>query len=121
MTFTGASQGIGRSTAIRVARDCSSVVLAARNANALKEVADTVKNTGAKPLVCGLDLSKIESAETLIKATIDRFDRIDDLLNIAGAVPCPRKLDPGSLLDCTQCWYSQLRQAVRVRGVGSYG
>jgi 3-oxoacyl-[acyl-carrier protein] reductase len=81
---TGASQGIGRSTAIRVARDFSSVVLAARNANALKEVADTVKDAGAEPLVCDLDLSKIESAETLIKATLDRFGRIDALLNIAG-------------------------------------
>jgi 3-oxoacyl-[acyl-carrier protein] reductase len=36
---TGASQGIGRSTAIRLARDFSAVVLAARNANALEEVA----------------------------------------------------------------------------------
>ena len=81
---TGASQGIGRSTAIRVARDFSSVVLAARNANALKEVADTVKNAGPEPLVCDLDLSKIESAETLIKVTLDRFGRIDALLNIAG-------------------------------------
>ena len=84
---TGASQGIGRSTAVRLARDFSAIVLAARNASALKEVADTVKNVGAVPRVCDLDLSKIESAEELIKATIDRFGRIDALLNIAGAVP----------------------------------
>jgi 3-oxoacyl-[acyl-carrier protein] reductase len=32
-------------------------------------------------------LSKIESAETLVKATPDRFGRIDALLNIAGAAP----------------------------------
>jgi 3-oxoacyl-[acyl-carrier protein] reductase len=84
---TGASQGIGRSTSIRLARDFSSIVLAARNANALKEVANAVKNAGAEPLVCDLDLSKIESAETLIKTTLNRFGRIDALLNIAGAVP----------------------------------
>ena len=84
---TGASQGIGRSTSIRLARDFSSIVLAARNANALKEVADTVKNAGAEPLICDLDLSKVESAETLVKSTLDRFGRIDVLLNIAGAVP----------------------------------
>jgi 3-oxoacyl-[acyl-carrier protein] reductase len=83
---TGASQGIGRSTTIRVARDFSSVVLAARNANTLTEVADAVKNAGPEPLVCDLDLSKIESAETLIKATLDRFGRIDALLNIGGAI-----------------------------------
>jgi 3-oxoacyl-[acyl-carrier protein] reductase len=84
---TGASQGIGRSTAIRLARDFSAVVLAARNPDALKEVADAVKKAGAEPLALDLDLSKIESAETLIKTTLDRFGRIDALLNIAGAVP----------------------------------
>ena len=44
---TGASQGIGRSTAIRLARDFSAVVLAARNAEELEEVADAVKKVGA--------------------------------------------------------------------------
>jgi len=83
---TGASQGIGRSTAARLARD-SAVVLVARNASALTEVAETVKAAGAEPLVCDLDLSKVESAETLVNKTLDRFGRIDALLNIAGAVP----------------------------------
>jgi len=85
--ITGASQGIGRSTAVRLARDFSSIVLAARNASALKEVANAVKTTGAEPLICELDLSKVESAESLVKATLDRFGSIDALLNIAGAVP----------------------------------
>jgi 3-oxoacyl-[acyl-carrier protein] reductase len=70
-----------------LARDFSSIVLAARNAKALIEVADAVKRAGAEPLVCDLDLSKAESAETLVKMTLDRFGRIDALLNIAGAVP----------------------------------
>ena len=85
--ITGASQGIGRSTAIRLARDFSAIVLAARNSDALKEVANAVKTAGAEPLVCGLDLSKVDSAKTLVKSTLDRFGRIDALLNIAGAVP----------------------------------
>ena len=84
---TRASQGIGRSTAIRLARDFRSIVLAARNSDALKEVAETVKAAGAEPLVCDLDLSKVESAGTLVNKTLDRFGRIDALLNIAGAVP----------------------------------
>jgi 3-oxoacyl-[acyl-carrier protein] reductase len=84
---TGASQGIGRSTAIRLARDFSAIVLAARDANALKEVANAVKGAGAEPLVLDLDLSKVESAETVVKTTLGRFGRIDALLNIAGAVP----------------------------------
>jgi len=70
---TGTSQGIGRSTAIRLARDFASIVLAARNAGALEEVADAVKAAVAAPRVC--DLSKTESAESLVKATVDRFGR----------------------------------------------
>jgi 3-oxoacyl-[acyl-carrier protein] reductase len=85
--ITGASQGIGRSTAIRLARDFSAIVLAARDASALKEVAGAVKATGAEPLALDLDLSVIESAETLVKTTLGRFGRIDALLNVAGAVP----------------------------------
>jgi 3-oxoacyl-[acyl-carrier protein] reductase len=84
---TGASQGIGRATAVRLAKDFSAVVLAARNAEALKEVAAAVNSTGAEPLAFAMDLSRRESAETLIKGTLDRFGRIDALLNIAGAVP----------------------------------
>ena len=60
---------------------------AARDGDALKEVADTIKGLGAEPLVLDLDLSKVESAEILIQTTLDRFGRIDALLNIAGAVP----------------------------------
>ena len=84
---TGASQGIGRSTSVRLARDFSAIVLVARNANALTEVAEIVKAAGAEPLVCDLNLSKVESAGTLVDKTLDRFGRIDALLNIAGAVP----------------------------------
>jgi 3-oxoacyl-[acyl-carrier protein] reductase len=84
---TGATQGIGRATALRLAKDFSALALAGRNAKALKEVAAEVKSSGAEPLAFGLDLSTKESAETLIKGTLDRFGRIDALLNIAGAVP----------------------------------
>ena len=84
---TGASQGIGRSTAIRVARDFSSVVLAARNSESLQEVSEAVRAAGAEPLTCALDLSPVQAADTLVQTTLDHFGRIDALLNIAGAVP----------------------------------
>jgi 3-oxoacyl-[acyl-carrier protein] reductase len=84
---TGASQGIGRSTAIRLARDFSAVVLAARNADALEEVAAAVEKAGVEPLALALDLSEAEASHSLVQATLDRFGRIDALLNIAGAVP----------------------------------
>ena len=84
---TGASQGIGRATAIRLAREVSAVVLAARNAKALEEVAAEVKGIGAEPPSLALDLSQVEASETLVNATLEKFGRIDALLNIASAVP----------------------------------
>jgi 3-oxoacyl-[acyl-carrier protein] reductase len=84
---TGASQGIGRATAIRLARDFSAVVLVARNADLLKEVAVEVQKVGAEPLSLPLDLSNVEASENVVHATLERFGRIDALLNIAGAVP----------------------------------
>jgi 3-oxoacyl-[acyl-carrier protein] reductase len=84
---TGASQGIGRATALRLGRDFSAVVLAARNKNELQNTATSVTAAGAEPLVCALDLRELQSAETIVSSALDRFGRIDALLNIAGAVP----------------------------------
>lgn len=84
---TGASQGIGRATAVRLARDFSAVVLAARNGEELKETAASVNSAGAESLILALDLREPQSAAILVKETLDRLGRIDALLNIAGAVP----------------------------------
>ena len=84
---TGASQGIGRATALRLARDFSAVVLAARNKDELQKTAAAIDAAGAESLICALDLREPRSAEILVNSTVDRFGRIDALLNIAGAVP----------------------------------
>jgi short-subunit dehydrogenase len=55
---TGASQGIGRATAIRPARDFSAIILVARNFQNLKETATHIKSAGAEPLRLDLDLSR---------------------------------------------------------------
>ena len=85
--ITGASQGIGRATAIRLARDFSAIVLTARNKDELEQTAAEVNAVGAESLVCPMDLRAPKSAEVLVQATLDRFGGIDALLNIAGAVP----------------------------------
>jgi len=84
---TGASQGIGGATALRLARDFSAVVLVARNKDKLEATAADVRSAGAEPMVNALDLREPQSAEIVIKGTLERFGRIDALLNIAGAVP----------------------------------
>jgi 3-oxoacyl-[acyl-carrier protein] reductase len=84
---TGASQGIGRSTAIRLAQDFSAIVLVARNRSKLEETAEAVKTIGAKTLVIDLDLADPAAARGIIDQATAQFGRIDALLNIAGAVP----------------------------------
>ena len=98
---TGASQDIGRSTAIRLARDFTTVVLVARNGEALKDTADAVRTAGADPLNIALDLSRVESPETVVKTTLNRYGRLDALLNIAGAVP---QIDLFEMTD--EQWYT---------------
>jgi len=84
---TGASQGIGRATAIRLARDFEAVALTARQEDELKKTAAAVESAGAEPLTYPLDLREPRSAEILVEGIVDRFGRIDALVNIAGAVP----------------------------------
>ncbi len=84
---TGASQGIGRATAIRLARDFSGLVLVARNLPNLNETAAVVQAAGAQALVVDLDLGVPATAAAVVDRTMERFGRIDALLNIAGAVP----------------------------------
>jgi NAD(P)-dependent dehydrogenase (short-subunit alcohol dehydrogenase family) len=84
---TGASQGIGRATAIRLARDFSALVLVARDRAHLDETAAAVKAAGAETLVIDADLSRPSAAQAVVDRTLASFGRIDALLNIAGAVP----------------------------------
>jgi 3-oxoacyl-[acyl-carrier protein] reductase len=84
---TGASQGIGRATAVRLAKDFSSITLAARGRENLEETAAAVKAAGSEPLVIDIDLSDTSAAKKVVEQTLAAFGRIDALLNIAGAVP----------------------------------
>jgi 3-oxoacyl-[acyl-carrier protein] reductase len=84
---TGASRGIGRATALRLARDFSVIVLVARNEDNLERTAAEVRALGTEAMVFALDLRQLQSAETIIEETLERFGRLDALLNIAGAVP----------------------------------
>jgi 3-oxoacyl-[acyl-carrier protein] reductase len=84
---TGASQGIGRATALRLARDFSAVVLVARSSDKLEGTAADARSAGAEAMVYALDLREPHAAEAVVKGTLESFGRIDALVNIAGAVP----------------------------------
>ena len=84
---TGASQGIGHATAIRLARDFSALVLVARNRANLEQTAEAVKAFGAEALAIDIDLAQPPAAQRVVDQALAAFGRIDALLNIAGAVP----------------------------------
>lgn len=84
---TGASQGIGQATAIRLARDFQALVLVARNRANLEQTAAAVRAGGAEALVIDADLAEPAAAQFVVDQALAGFGRIDALLNIAGAVP----------------------------------
>jgi meso-butanediol dehydrogenase/(S,S)-butanediol dehydrogenase/diacetyl reductase len=79
---TGAGSGIGRATALRLARDGYHVALAGRRESALQETADLID--GAKPLVTVCDVTDRAAVHGMISATVQAFGRIDVLVNNAG-------------------------------------
>ncbi len=84
---TGASRGIGRATAIRLARDFDGLVLVARSTDLLEQTAEAVRAAGAEPLSLGADLREPSAAKMVVDKTLEKFGRIDAVVNIAGAVP----------------------------------
>lgn len=84
---TGASAGIGRATALRLAKDFNDLVLVGRAEEELKKTAASIKAMGAEPLIVVADLRKADAANLVITHTKTRFGRIDALCHIAGAVP----------------------------------
>src|ERR1700744_1152962 len=84
---TGASQGIGQATAIRLGPDFSALVLVARSRAGLDQTAEAVRAAGAQALVIESDLARPEAAQVVVGQALAAFGQIDALLNIAGAVP----------------------------------
>jgi NAD(P)-dependent dehydrogenase (short-subunit alcohol dehydrogenase family) len=83
VVITGASSGIGRASALRFAREGAAVVLAARNADALREVATECEQLGAQALVVPTDVTDEEAVKSLARRALENFGHIDVWLNNA--------------------------------------
>jgi len=84
VVITGASSGIGAATARRFAREGARVVLAARRAERLAEIAQELRQSGATALAIPTDVTDPEQARRLIEQTLEHFGRLDVLINNAG-------------------------------------
>jgi 3-oxoacyl-[acyl-carrier protein] reductase len=80
---TDTSPRIRKARAPRLARDFGAIALVARNGENLREVCQEVKAIGAEPLE--RDLTAPTATDIVAKKALDRFGRIDALVNIAGA------------------------------------
>ena len=84
VVLTGASSGIGRATAHRLAERNADIVLAARDAHTLQTVADECERRGARVLVVPTDVANANAVADLARAAIERFGRIDVWINNVG-------------------------------------
>ena len=81
---TGASQGIGRTCVLRLAKDGATVAVAARNQDKLNELVSEITIHGGKAAAFPLDVANEEQVKETIKAAIAQFGKIDILVNNAG-------------------------------------
>jgi NADP-dependent 3-hydroxy acid dehydrogenase YdfG len=87
VVITGASSGIGESTAKLLAERGAKVVLGARRSNRIDSVVQEISASGGKAIGFATDVTKRPEVEALIQRAVDGFGRVDVLLNNAGIMP----------------------------------
>src|SRR2546429_6885340 len=110
VVITGASSGLGASTAKLLARHGAEVVLGARRKDRIDAVVQEIAVAGGTAIGCAADVTKRADVEALIQGAVDRFGRVDVLVNNAGIMA----IAPIQLLKVEE-WDRQID--VNIRGV----
>jgi 3-oxoacyl-[acyl-carrier protein] reductase len=82
--ITGASQGIGRACALKLASQGATVAVAARNQEKLNELVSEITAAGGKAAAFALDVTDEEQVKSAMKAATSQLGKIDILVNNAG-------------------------------------
>lgn len=82
--ITGASRGIGRASALALAREGAAVLLQATSAERLQDLGERIEATGGTALTCAGDVADPDTAARAVAHALDRFGRLDILVNNAG-------------------------------------
>lgn len=88
--ITGASSGIGESTAKRLAAEGANVVLAARREDKLKLLTDEIRGAGGEAVYLKADVTSRKDMNSLAQLAMDTYGHIDVLVNNAGIMPNSR-------------------------------
>ncbi len=103
--ITGASQGLGAAIASLAAEKGAQVVLAARNTSALDGQAQKIIQKGGKVLAVTADVSRYEDCQKIIDVTLQKFGRVDALINNAGVIEPFARISEVNY----EAWEDQLR------------
>ncbi len=86
VVVTGATSGIGRAVARRFASEKAHIVAVGRNAKALNEVVREIESAGGQSQLTSADVTNESDAQRIVGRAIDRFGRLDVLVNAAGHI-----------------------------------
>ncbi|MGW6374659.1 SDR family NAD(P)-dependent oxidoreductase [Rhodococcus sp. NPDC055112] len=111
VVVTGASSGLGVAFAVACAEAGADVVLAARRVDKLERTAELVRNTGREALCVSTDIADPDQAQHMIDAAMERFGRVDVLVNNAGI---------GTAHPATRETPEQFRQVIDINLNGAY-
>ena len=87
VVITGASSGLGEATARRLAAEGATVVLGARRVERIRSLADELTGKGGNAAAIETDVTDREQVQRLVDAAVERYGRIDVMLNNAGLMP----------------------------------
>lgn len=90
VVITGASSGIGRSTALHLASRGARVVLGARRETELRALAQEIEAAGGQAVYRSTDVTRRQDLQALVDRGVDRFGRVDVIVNNAGIGPLSR-------------------------------
>jgi NAD(P)-dependent dehydrogenase (short-subunit alcohol dehydrogenase family) len=82
--ITGASRGLGRALTLTCAEEGANLVITSRSAESFEPIAEEAKATGVEVLAIPADISQSTHVERLVDAAVERFGRIEVLINNAG-------------------------------------
>lgn len=87
LIITGASSGIGEATAKKLSQDGAKVVLMARSEDKLKTLKQDIENNNGEAVVVSGDVTKSDDFKNAVQQTVDKFGKVDGLINNAGLMP----------------------------------